>query len=463
MLVIFVFLGFVWPGFFGSRGPAHADLLAFLPAKANLAVGIDLTKQNGPKDIENARAALQAVPGFPTEMLDLLRDGERLIAGVDINDMASTYSVAYRSKAPYDAEKIRKMFQAGPAKVIGGKNCFMLDKGLLQGQFLALVDDRTIVIGSRNQEDRLGAALANRQPALPAMILEQIQEIDRHDFWLVLANDGKIKQAFQQARPLIGFAPGVNDLMAKLERAKGFSIWGQKIGEKGFRFHAGMTCGDSADARELHGKISDLWNQGGRIGLDMARGMFAGQPGAAGMGGLFDDVVRSFEVDRKGALVFVSVEFSSQTVAALEAQQKQMFAGWPGQNPFGIGQPPDFKAPPIVPPFKGVGNPPPKGRVIFTVNDSLTPAEAQQIGKSHDVKLTAGKQYSFDMVSTELDAFLRLQLRGQELAADDDGGGNLNARIIFRATESGVYQVQTSAWNRRPGRFTLTVRELDAP
>ena len=43
---------------------------------------------------------------------------------------------------------------------------------------------------------------------------------------------------------------------------------------------------------------------------------------------------------------------------------------------------------------------------------------------------------------------------------DDDDGGELNARITFRADQDGTYRIHaTSFCNRGVGVFTLTVRE----
>src|SRR5579883_2938777 len=81
-----------------------------------------------------------------------------------------------------------------------------------------------------------------------------------------------------------------------------------------------------------------------------------------------------------------------------------------------------------------------KQNVIFTRDDQLTGADPRDrvLTESHrkiyDLTLKAGRTYVIDMTSTDFDAFLRLEdSTGQELAKDDDGGGGLNARILFTA------------------------------
>jgi hypothetical protein len=81
--------------------------------------------------------------------------------------------------------------------------------------------------------------------------------------------------------------------------------------------------------------------------------------------------------------------------------------------------------------------------------------------KVYSVELKAGKEYQIDMVSKEFDAYLRLETpEGKQVAADDDSGGALNARIIFLPVKDGKYRVITTTFaNPSVGEFTLTVRQ----
>jgi tetratricopeptide (TPR) repeat protein len=81
----------------------------------------------------------------------------------------------------------------------------------------------------------------------------------------------------------------------------------------------------------------------------------------------------------------------------------------------------------------------------------------------YQVKFVAGKTYIIDMVSPDqkaLDPYLVLtDAAGKKLAEDDNSGGGLNARIVFRAAHDGVYRIQaTSYMSAGRGPFTLSVR-----
>jgi len=56
--------------------------------------------------------------------------------------------------------------------------------------------------------------------------------------------------------------------------------------------------------------------------------------------------------------------------------------------------------------------------------------------------MVAGRTYTIDMISDQLDAYLYVENgAGQVLAEDDDGGGALNARIVFRAPATASYRI----------------------
>jgi hypothetical protein len=85
--------------------------------------------------------------------------------------------------------------------------------------------------------------------------------------------------------------------------------------------------------------------------------------------------------------------------------------------------------------------------------------------KMYEVKLLSGRRYtiSMDTVKAGLDCYLVLKdADGKTLAFDDDGGGNLNARIVFDATRPGTYRIYAAALNGT-GSFILKVSESTIP
>ncbi len=81
--------------------------------------------------------------------------------------------------------------------------------------------------------------------------------------------------------------------------------------------------------------------------------------------------------------------------------------------------------------------------------------------KKYTVKLSKDKTYIIDLVSGDFDAYLRLlDKAGKQLAEDDDGGGDLNARIIHSIDKDGDYQVVVTSFDGQVGKFNLKVREF---
>src|SRR5262245_54555492 len=74
----------------------------------------------------------------------------------------------------------------------------------------------------------------------------------------------------------------------------------------------------------------------------------------------------------------------------------------------------------------------------LTDNDNKDRVRDQSYCKIYTFKMTKGRTYQIDMMSKDLDAYLRLENpKGNQVAEDDDGGDGLNARIIYKAEETG--------------------------
>jgi hypothetical protein len=86
-------------------------------------------------------------------------------------------------------------------------------------------------------------------------------------------------------------------------------------------------------------------------------------------------------------------------------------------------------------------------------------------GKKHKMllfKMEAGKTYQIDMISRAFDSYLFLESPvGKHITQDDDGGGNLNARIVHKATEPGLYRIACTYFAPATGDFRVTIRQLD--
>jgi hypothetical protein len=92
--------------------------------------------------------------------------------------------------------------------------------------------------------------------------------------------------------------------------------------------------------------------------------------------------------------------------------------------------------------------------------DEKDPTRNGTYCKVYTYPMRAGQLYFIDLRSTNFDAYLRLEdSTGRQLAEDDDGGGGLNARIVFMAPRSDTFRIiATTFAPGMVGDYTLTIR-----
>ena len=112
-------------------------------------------------------------------------------------------------------------------------------------------------------------------------------------------------------------------------------------------------------------------------------------------------------------------------------------------------------------------------KAYVDVKDSLSkddPADEKIKGSTHktyEVDFEADKTYRIDMKSTKFDSYLRvLDPDGKEVAFDDDSGGNLNARIVYKAKRTATYKIVATAVKSQvrqenTGPYQIIVRDAE--
>jgi hypothetical protein len=81
--------------------------------------------------------------------------------------------------------------------------------------------------------------------------------------------------------------------------------------------------------------------------------------------------------------------------------------------------------------------------------------------KIYKVTMEKGKSYQIDMSTQAFDAYLRLEdAKNNQIAEDDDSGGNLDARIVFTAPRTEEYRVIATTFAAGAvGKYKLTIKE----
>ena len=109
---------------------------------------------------------------------------------------------------------------------------------------------------------------------------------------------------------------------------------------------------------------------------------------------------------------------------------------------------------------------PSAGKIAFQATGKLSSTDPMDkvLTKSyhqvHTFKMTAGDTYTIDLESREFDTYLRLEdSAGNQLAKDDDSGGDLNARIVHKASKDDTVRIIVTSYKGGiTGSYTLTIR-----
>jgi hypothetical protein len=94
---------------------------------------------------------------------------------------------------------------------------------------------------------------------------------------------------------------------------------------------------------------------------------------------------------------------------------------------------------------------------VLNLQDAFNPEQMRH--KLYAVRLEAGTAYQIDMTSNQIDSYLVLvDDKNLLVAQDDDGGGDLNARLIFTPVRTGLYHIEAASLDMSVGNYTLTIR-----
>lgn len=151
-----------------------------------------------------------------------------------------------------------------------------------------------------------------------------------------------------------------------------------------------------------------------------------------------------FTPKRDGTYRVIAIAFGGEGAYTLKVGQK------PPPRPLTIGKAVDV-------PAEGL-----KVAANLDTDDARSPVNPRNPCKVYSLKLKAGETYVIDLKSKQFDTYLHvLDEKQKSLARDDDSGGNLNSRLVFRPQRDGTYLILATAYDRRTGAFELTVRRKE--
>ena len=110
------------------------------------------------------------------------------------------------------------------------------------------------------------------------------------------------------------------------------------------------------------------------------------------------------------------------------------------------------------------------GKIVQTFDGSLKKTDPFDFEREkcvrhiHEFKVLPNRTYTFDLLSEDFDAFMRLEdADGNKIAEDDDGAGFNNARIVYSPTADATVRVVATTCNSGElGGYRIVIRETNA-
>jgi len=110
------------------------------------------------------------------------------------------------------------------------------------------------------------------------------------------------------------------------------------------------------------------------------------------------------------------------------------------------------------------------GKIVQTFDGTLKKTDPFDFEREkcvrhiHEFKVQPGKTYTFDLMSEDFDAWLRLEdADGNKIAEDDDGAGFANSRIVYSPSAAGTVRlIATTCEQGELGGYRLVIREISA-
>jgi hypothetical protein len=99
----------------------------------------------------------------------------------------------------------------------------------------------------------------------------------------------------------------------------------------------------------------------------------------------------------------------------------------------------------------------------LTASDAMDTRLTKSRCKTYAIPLTEGNVYQIDLSSRFFDSFLRLEdAKGKQVAFNDDADAStFDARIVYKAAQTGEYKIIAASADGKLGKYDLSVIEAD--
>jgi hypothetical protein len=341
---------------------AAADLLSLAPPESCLVVGANLVEYRQKPEWQTAVAGIKAgIAGnnnIPLNMLDFIGETERIMAAVGVrpgairkDDQSMIVAVSFARPC---ANEFRALLAHVDMKPLANhESIYHRPLSPDDAAYLAVVDERLVVLGVMPQDDFL-KAVANwgKTSRLSADLDAAARQAHQAMFRMAAANENMVKEQMQR---LEGRTLGLDDdAMAALKRFTIARLILDILPSQELTIEATLDCANTTDAVRLQKLAGRSWG----IIVNSIRQSIGAHPQRQVIDRVIDDVSRTFKVTQANTKVKAEARISAQVQNDLQRQTLQQLGGLLSQAGFKQPKKPQIDKPPIgTPPI--MTKPPP--------------------------------------------------------------------------------------------------------
>ncbi len=333
VLLLVVFLGFIWPGFFvsGDGGKvAKGAAKKFTPQKVSAPVqeAVDLftlIPDNcefvaGGSGNPQRLASLMQMSGMTPEQVRLFSSsGKVFIAGsIPAAGPLGPINIiqAFTSNVPLDAQKVQEAFKAEGPQIVQGKSIYKIKSpGNPRVELLTLPNDQTLIMSPMPEPEFV--KVLEGQGKLPAELREQTSALKDKTLWGVMNLQALLRKNLFDLNAL-AMVPGGAEVVPAIKNAKLASFFAEF--DKRFHVQIDLHCANDQDAALVENFAQKAWNEMGKPQVESIGPMLSmAGVGADPVKALIEDITNAVKIQKQGPIVTASLTFSEGSFNALKS------------------------------------------------------------------------------------------------------------------------------------------------
>lgn len=337
VLLLVVFLGFIWPGFFVSSDGgkvAKAPPKKFTPQKVSAPVqeAVDIFTMfpensefvlGGNGNPQRLGPVLQMSGLNPAQVKLFSQQGHVFMAGsIPAAGAPGPMNIvqSFGSSIPLEAQKIKEAFQAEPPQEVQGRSIYKFKSpGDPQQKYYTLPNDQALIVSSTSEADFI--KVLEGKGKLPADLQAQVAGLKNATLWGAVNLQALFQKKLFDLNDLTKI-PGGMEILPAVSNAKLASFF--VLFNKQFQLQLNLFCANDQDAAVVETFAQKAFEemvkpQLASIGPTLSLIGVGADPVKA----LIDDLSNAVQIQKQGSVVVASITFSENSFKLVKDSMSQ--------------------------------------------------------------------------------------------------------------------------------------------